>query len=57
MKSSKQLQAEIESLESQLAPLNSQLDQLILEFATSLPPAVKRWMEGERGTLKAIRRK
>lgn len=45
MLSSKQLQAEIDSLEASLEPANTELDHLYGEFGKALPADVEQWMK------------
>lgn len=47
MRSSKSIEIEIQQLETQLAPIHSQLDSKIREFTAALPPAVGEWMQTE----------
>ncbi len=47
MKSSTQIQQDLSGIERKLAPLTTELDRLVAEFAAELPPDVKRWMEHE----------
>lgn len=47
MSSSKLIEAEIQKLEAELVPVNSQLDAELQEFTHALVPAVAEWMTAE----------
>ncbi|MBS3021415.1 hypothetical protein DJFAAGMI_04187 [Comamonas sp. PE63] len=46
MKASQKIQSEISNLESKLAPIHVELDELFERFASEMVPDVTRWMNG-----------